>query len=173
MKNISKIFMFLLIISIPQIVFAESSKIGVVDLQKVLNESAKGKEAVKLLEAEFEKKKKELDIKENDIKKLEEEISKRGSLWSEKVKQEKEEDYDKKVKDYRRLQTDLKDEFQRKNKNFTDKILSDIIELVRTVGDEEKFSLIMEKQNAIFTSSTIDITDKVIKLYNGKEKGEK
>ncbi|OGL45586.1 MAG: hypothetical protein A2W05_05095 [Candidatus Schekmanbacteria bacterium RBG_16_38_10] len=173
MKNISKIFMFLLIIAIPQIAFAESSKIGVVDLQKVLNESAKGKEAVKLLEVEFEKKKKELDIKENDIKKLEEEISKRGSLWSEKVKQEKEEDYDKKVKDYRRLQTDLKDEFQRKNKNFTDKILSDIIELVRTVGDEEKFSLIMEKQNAIFTSSTIDITDKVIKLYNGKEKGEK
>ena len=173
MKNISKIFMFLLIIAIPQIAFAESSKIGVVDLQKVLNESAKGKEAVKLLEVEFEKKKKELDIKENDIKKLEEEISKRGSLWSDKVKQEKGEDYDKRVKDYRRLQTDLKDEFQRKNKNFTDKILSDIIELVRTVGDEEKFFLIMEKQNAIFTSSTIDITDKVIKLYNGKEKGEK
>lgn len=173
MKNFLKIFTLVLVIAIPQIVFAELSKIGVVDLQKVLNESVKGKEAVKLLEAEFEKKKKDLDVKENDIKKLEEEIAKRGSLWSDKVKQEKEEDYDKKVKDYRRLQTDLKDEFQRKNKNFTDKILTDIIELVKTVGEEDKFSLIMEKQNAIFTSSAIDITEKVIKLYNGKEKGEK
>ena len=171
MKYLFKVFTLILIIAIPQMANAETSKIGVVDLQKVLNESSKGKEAVKLLEVEFEKKKKELNAKEDDIKKLEEEITKRGSLWSEKVKQEKEEEYDKKVKEYRRHQTDLKDEFQRKNKNFTDKILSDIIELVRTVGEEEKFSLIMERQNAIFTSSAIDITDKVIKLYNGKGKG--
>jgi len=166
MKRIFIILTLTLVATSPKFLKAEPAKIGVVDLQKILNESAKGREAIKLLESEFEKKKKDLDVREEELKKLEDEMAKRSSLWSDKLKQEKEEEYDKKVKEFRRMQTDLKDEFQRKNKNFTDKILLDIIDLVKAVGEEEKFSIIMERQNVIFTSSTIDITDRIIKLYN-------
>jgi len=172
MKKLLAVLILFLVMLFPKFIKAEPNKVIVVDLQKVLNESSKGKEAVKLLEVEFEKKKKSLDAKEEELKKLEDEITKRSSLWSDKIKQEKEDEFDKKVKDFRRMQTDLKDEFQRKNKNFTDKILMDIIELVKSVGEEEKFSIIMEKQNAIFTSSSIDITDKVIKLYDNTSKSK-
>ena len=85
---------------------------------------------------------------------------------------EKEEEFNKKLKDFKRIKTDLQEEFARKNKNFTDKILVDIIDLVKSIGEEDKFSIVMEKQNAIFASDTIDITDKVIKLYNGKSKSK-
>ena len=172
MKKVLAVLTLSLVMLFPEFIKAESNKVAVVDLQKILNESSKGREAVKLLESEFEKRKKSLDAKEEELKKLEDEITKRSSLWSDKIKQEKEEEFDRKVKDFRRLQTDLKDEFQRKNKNFTDKILMDIIELVKSVGEEEKFSVIMEKQNAIFTSSSIDITDKVIKLYDNSNKSK-
>ncbi len=146
--------------------YAESTRVAVVDLQSVLNNSRKGKEAIKVLEKEFENKKQELDTKEKTLQGLQDEITKRAGFWSDKIKAEKEEEFNKKLKDWRRMQVDLKDEFERKNKNFTDKILMDIIELVREVGKNDGYDLVIEKQNAIYVADAIDLTPRVIQLYD-------
>jgi len=145
--------------------FAEN-RIAVVNLQSVLNDSKKGRAAIKMLENEFEKKKQELDQKEKDLQGLQDEITKRAAFWSDKIKTEKEEEFNKKLKDWRRTQVDLKDEFERKNKNFTDKILMDIIELVKEVGKNDGYDIVIEKQNAIYVADVIDLTPRVIQLYD-------
>lgn len=146
--------------------FAET-KIAVVDLQSVLNNSKKGKEAIKMLEGEFEKKKQDLDQMEKGLQGLQDEITKRAAFWSDKIKAEKEEEFNKKLKDWRRMQVDLKDEFETKNKKFTDKILMDIIELVRETGKNDGYDIVIEKQNAIYVGNTVDLTPRVIQLYDG------
>ena len=175
MKKVFTIFTMFLILAFPGFAKAELPKIGIVDLQKVLDESARGREAMNLLAAEFEKKKKELDLKEEELEKIKDEITKRSSLWSLKVKQEKSDELEKSMKEYRRMRADLEEEMDKKNKNLSGKIMSDIIDLVNKLGEQENFSLILERGNAIFISSGIDITDKVIKLYNSstKPKNEK
>src|SRR3990172_11779668 len=170
MKKVFTIFTMFLILAFPGFAKAELPKIGIVDLQKVLDESARGREAMNLLAAEFEKKKKELDLKEEELEKIKDEITKRSSLCSLKVKQEKSDELEKSMKEYRRMRADLEEEMDKKNKNLSGKIMSDIIDLVNKLGEQENFSLILERGNAIFISSGIDITDKVIKLYNSSTK---
>ncbi|RMF92793.1 MAG: OmpH family outer membrane protein [Candidatus Schekmanbacteria bacterium] len=164
-KKLVSLMVCILMLGVSFLTFAET-RVAVVDLQSVLNNSKKGKEAIKMLENEFEEKKKELDKKEQELKALQDEITKRAAFWSDKIKAEKEEEFNKKLKDWRRMQVDLKDEFERKNKNYTDKILMDIIELVKEVGKNDGYDVIIEKQNAIYVADVADLTPRIIQLYD-------
>ncbi|MBI5376849.1 MAG: OmpH family outer membrane protein [Candidatus Schekmanbacteria bacterium] len=166
MKKVSLMLTVVFLMFIPYMAFPIEGKIGIVDLQQVLNDSKKGKEAIKMLESEFDLKKKDMDEKEKELQSLQDEMVKRAAFWSDKVKAEKEDEFNKKLKNWKRLQVDIKDEFERKNKSYTDKILADIIDLVKQVGKRDGYNIILEKQNAIYSSDVVDLTPRVIELYD-------
>src|SRR3954463_2183193 len=64
-------------------------KIGFIDMQKAIQETAAGKKAKKELEDEFNKKKKELEKKEADIKKMGEDFEKRSMAMNEDARLKK------------------------------------------------------------------------------------
>ena len=77
-----------------------------------------------------------------------------------------------KLKDYQRIATDFESELRQKDGEASSKILKDLEEIVKKVGDTEKYTLILEKsQSAIlFGSQSADITDKIMALYNESNK---
>src|SRR5580698_9025769 len=68
---------------------AADLKIGFVDMQKAIQETAAGKKAKKDLEDEFNKKKKDLDKREADIKKMGEDFEKRSMAMNEEARMKK------------------------------------------------------------------------------------
>ena len=80
----------------------------------------------------------------------------------------KEKEYQNKLKDYQRLANDYQTELQQKDGEFTQKILKDVEEVIKSIGDRDKYTLILEKSQAgiLFASPLIDITNKVISQYN-------
>src|SRR4051812_23428243 len=68
---------------------AAEIKIGVIDMQKAIQETAAGKKAKKDLEDEFNKKKKDLDKREADIKKMGEDFEKRSMAMNEDARMKK------------------------------------------------------------------------------------
>jgi Skp family chaperone for outer membrane proteins len=45
-------------------------------------------------------------------------------------------------------------------------MLKDIEEVIKGVGEKEKYTLIVEKSQVLFASPTIDISPKIITLFN-------
>jgi outer membrane protein len=136
-------------------------KIAYVDLQKVMLESEKGKEARKALSDEFEKRKKEIAQRQDELQKI-----------TPEARAEKEKQYQAKLKDYQRVGDDYSAELRQKDHELTQKILKDLEEVVKGMGESEKYTFIFEKTHSgiLYATPSIDITDKVITLYNQSAK---
>jgi len=147
-------------------------KIGYVDLQRVMIESEKGKEAKKSLGDELEKLKKNLTQKQEELQKMKDALDKQSAMITPEARADKEKQYQSKLKDYQRIANDYQTELQQKDQEFTQKILKELEEVIKGMGDNEKYTLILEKSQAgiIFAPTTIDVTDKVITLYNEASK---
>jgi outer membrane protein len=163
------ILLFFLIIFTPCISFAvDSIKIGCIDFQKVLNESDIGKKAKSDLESLVRSKQSVIDEKGRIIDKMKSDLEKQASVLSEDAKKSKEEELEKLAREYQRLVQDSQTEVKKKELELTDGIIKEIREVVENIGEEEGYTLIMEKGGGIvlYCRKDNDITDAVMKKYN-------
>jgi outer membrane protein len=170
MKRCAVFAALLMMIFTPLLARAQSSsiKFAFIDLQKVMIESDKGKLARKSLSEELEKRKKELSQKQGDLQKLKDSLEKQAAMITPEARAEKEKHYQTQLKDYQRLTNDYQTELQQKDQEFTQKILKDLEELIKTMGENEKYTVILEKTQGgiLYASASVDITDRVIAAYN-------
>jgi outer membrane protein len=162
-------------LALPFSVKAESPatpKLAYVDLQKVMMESEKGKEAKKSLTDEAEKLKKTLNQKQEELQKLKDTIERQGATMTAEARADREKQYQTKLKDYQRIASDYQTELQQKDMEFTTRILKELEEIIRFMGETDKYTLILEKSQAgiLFATPSIDITDRVISRYNESAK---
>ncbi len=174
MKRCAVFAALLMMILVPLFARAQSPsvKFAYIDLQKVMIESEKGKEARKSLADELEKRKKELTQKQDELQKMKDSLEKQAALITPEARADKEKQYQARLKDYQRISTDYQTELQQRDQEFTQKILKDLEELIKTLGENEKYTVILEKTQGgiLFASPSVDITDKVIAAYNESSK---
>lgn len=144
------------------------TRVGFVDLQRVLARSQAGAAAREQLEKERAGMQKQVDGHRNDIQKLQDELEKKGQLMAAEARREKQESLERKVRDARRLMDDLQKDLQKKEQDLTVRVLNDISGVVQQVGKERGFTLIVEKRGAavIWGAPEADITEEIIKALN-------
>jgi len=147
---------------------AEPVKIGVVDLQRCLNESRMGKKYKAEFTAEADRRKAELEKEEADLKALREEIEKQGLVLSETARAEKEREYKERLAAFKAKFQESQQALQRKDQELTRRILRDLQKVVQKLGETEGYTLILERQEGgvLFMPKAIDITDEVIRRYD-------
>lgn len=145
---------------------AEAIKLGYVDMQKALNLCEAGKDAKKQITDEVGKIEKTFVGKQKELEKIKEDLEKKGSVLSESVRREKEKDYQAKLRDLQRIQRDSEEDLRRKDQEFTAKILSELANIARKLGEDGKYTAIFERNQPAFVyiSNMIDLTDEVIKI---------
>lgn len=143
-------------------------KIGYMDLQKALNESDSGKDAKITFNKRVEELQKILGEKEMELKKLQDELEKQKGFLTDDTRKEKEKAFQQKLKDFQRATKDSQEELQQKDADITKKILKDLMEIIKKTGADEGYTIIFEKAETfvLYAVDNIDITDKVIKVYN-------
>lgn len=154
---------------------AEKTKIAIVDLYKLLNESEAGKKAKADLESLIKTKQSLLDEKGKNIEKLKTEIEKQSAVISADAKKAKEDELERLARDYQRLVSDSQAEVKKKEAELTSEILKDARELINKMAQEGGYSLVLEKADGLvlYYSSNLDITDKLIKKMNELKAGSK
>ncbi len=150
----------------------EPLKIAYVDMQKALNYCEAGKEAKRQMTLEVEKMQKVFAGKQKELEKIKEDLEKRGSVLSENVRREKDRDYQTKLRDLQRLQKDYEDDLRRKDREFTERILKNMEVIIKQMGEEGKYTVILEKNQPtiLFISNSLDLTEEVIKRIDQKQK---
>jgi outer membrane protein len=106
------------------------------------------------------------------MEKIKEDLQKRGSVMNENVRREKEKEYQTKALDLQRLQRDFEEDLRRKDREHTDRVLRNLEKVVKKMGEDGKYTVILEKNQPaiIYISSALDLTDEVIKMINQKPK---
>ncbi len=145
-------------------------KIAIVDLRKALNESEAGLKAKASLEEMIKQKQKAIDEKGKEIEALKEEIEKKSSVLSEEALRSKQDELDRKMREYKRFVQDAQEEVKKKENQLTAEILKELREIINEIGKEEGYSVILEKAEGVvlYYNEAVDITQKVIDRYNKK-----
>ena len=154
---------------------AAATRIGYVDLQRVIVRSMAGVAAREQLEKDKVTMQKDVDSRRVEVEKLRDELEKKGLVLAAESRREKEETLQRKVRDLRRLAEDLEKELQRKEQMATQKILQELTTVVERVGKERGFLLILERRAAgvIYADAEADMTDEIIKVYDQEKAKEK
>jgi outer membrane protein len=150
---------------------AEGTKLGFVDLQKVLNLSSAGKVAKEQLSIKVKKYQDEINKKQEDLKKLKDVLEKQSVVLSEKARNEKEKDYQQGLKEFQRLTKDAQEELQAKDEELTKRILLDIEKVVQSYGRQNGYTFIfVRNESMLFANEKSDLTDDILKIYNADKK---
>lgn len=152
--------------------WGESLKIGYVDIQRAVNECQAGKEAKKIIAKELEKYNRQFLDKQKEIQAMRETLEKQAHMLNPDVRANKEKELQNKIREFQRWQEDVQNEVNQKTKEMERTISLGLQKVIQKLGDEEGYSLIIDKNEMIvlFASKTIDLTDRVIKLYDIQKK---
>ena len=147
-------------------------KIGVVDLQRAINETEDGRQAKRRLTKLFEERQKKLDSAQNSLKSQKESIERQQDVLSEDALKKKVEKYQ---EDLMALQTEYVDyqrELSTKEAELTKKILDKMQAILRRIGQTDGYTLIVEANEGgiVWVPSNLDLTDVLIQRYNAQAK---
>lgn len=139
-------------------------RVGYVNLERILRDSAPAVRAQKKLELEFAKRDQELGKLAEQLKRLREGIDKDNVTMSESDRTKREREFAERDREFQRKQREAREDFnQRRNEE-----LSGVIEranrAVKQIAEAEKYDVIF--QEAVWASPRIDITEKVIKALD-------
>jgi outer membrane protein len=154
---------------------AAADKTGFVDIRDVMLSSSAGKKASEDFKKTFEKEKAAIQEKETELKKLKDDLEKQKPLLKEEAMKEKELAYQKKFRDYQILVKDSNEELQAKDQELSKKMIPEILKLVQTIGEKEKYSMIIDISQIplAYYAKENDLTKRVIDEFNKSYKPKK
>ena len=146
-------------------------KIGVVDLQRALNETEDGRKAKNHLKKLFESRQKTLDAQQEKLRKMKEDLEKQKDVLSREVMAKKLEEYQKTFAELQSTYMDYQRELGSKEADLTKDILARMQEIARRIGQKEGYSMILDRGEAgvLYVPSSYDLTDVLIQRYNSGE----
>ncbi|HEX9265043.1 MAG TPA: OmpH family outer membrane protein [Candidatus Binatia bacterium] len=152
-------------------VFAqEKIKVGFIDIQRVIAESQAGKRAKERFQAQVKKAEADVVKERQDIERLRADLDKKGPLLKEEERRNLEADLQRRSVTLQRAMSDYQQELQQKNNEIMSDILKELEQIVNEVGKADKFTLILERSQILYSDQGIDITSKVIETYNSRTK---
>ena len=147
---------------------AEGLRVAVVDVNKILNDSEAGQAAKKKMEARYEELKKTIDAKQEEARKIKEEIDKQKVMVGKEKLKEKEDALQAKLNELRQLTQEGEREMQTRQGELTRDVLKSVEAKVDVIVKADKLDLVLEKSaGVVHYNESMDITQRVLALVNG------
>ena len=173
-KNIFLITGLVLLIFVWTNTSFAADKIGFINMQQIIQGSAAGKKAAEDFKKFLGKKQEGIKAAENEVKKLKDELDKQGAVMTASARSDKEAAYQRKMRDYQILVDDTNKELQKRDQEYSQKLIPEILKVVRTIAEREKYTLILDISTMPmpYHDKANDISRKVIEDFN-KAQGAK
>ncbi|MCS6317374.1 MAG: OmpH family outer membrane protein [Nitrospira sp.] len=146
-----------------------SMRLGVVDPQRVLGETNAGKKAKEML-ATFAKNRQALiELEEKELRRMEEDFVKQGSVLSANAKREREEQFRRRMSEYQQKVTDLNREVQDKQKEVLDGFREKIEALSGKVAKRLELQAVFDRGRGgptLYFDEAVDVSSQLIEEFN-------
>jgi outer membrane protein len=151
---------------------AQSSalKVGVVDIQGVLEQSQRGQAAKQKLGQERGGRQKELEGKQQEVQKLQAEFEKQAPVLSDAAKREKSEAIQRRAREVQRLFEDASRDFEKRVREAEMDVTREIFAVIQEFGKDQGYSVILERSTVVYVSGAVDLTAEIVKRFDAKTK---
>jgi len=143
-------------------------KVGSIDVARIIETSEKGKE-VREKVLQFRKDKERiLSSKGEEFNKLRQDFMQKSVTLSDRARLDKEQEIRQKEVEFQALSETSRQEVLMEGRKLQTLMLRELSEVVRKIGQQEGFTIIVDRDATIYVSDAIDITEKVIQQYNAQ-----
>jgi len=149
-----------LLVALPGLAAAQA-KIGFVNSDRVMREAPPAVQAQKRLEKEFEPRDKELQARADRLKKLQEDLETNGMTMSAEDRRRREREFNELNREFQRTQREFREDLNARRNEELAAVLDRANGVIKKIAADENYDIIF--QEAVYASTRIDITDKVIK----------
>lgn len=162
------------------------AKYGVVNIQRVLRTSKGGRAASSSLERErkrlqitIQKRREDLTKIANQVRDLQVEIGQKSAIWRPEEKERKafelrsqRRELARENDNLRRLVRESERDLRDRRRIATEKVLKEVRVIVTEIGKQDGLDVIVDSASGgvLFYSPRVDLTERVIKLYDQKKK---
>jgi len=148
------------VLALPVPAVAEG-KIGFVNTERIMRESAPAQRAQKKIEGEFTKRDQELTRVAEQLKRMQEDIEKNTVTMTEAQRRVKERELGDLDRDFQRKRREFQEDLNQRRNEELAQVLEQANRAIRALAEQEKFDIIF--QDAVYANPRIDLTEKVIK----------
>ena len=144
---------------------AAEAPIAIVSMQKILEESKKGKEIQKKFESSVASEKKEVEKREGAIKKMQEEYNRDEATMSDEQRRKKQRDIQKHIGDLQQYVSEAQEKMSAKRTELLKTLVEPAKEIVVKVAKEKGIGAVFERGESglLYAADAIDLTPEVIK----------
>ena len=148
---------------------AQPLKVGFVDIQQVLQESAPSKAAGVRLENEFGPRSKELARLEAGLREAGDKLEKESPALSEQERSRRSRDLATQQRDLERKRREFQEDAERRQQEEQRLVRDRVEKALKQVCEAEKYDLVLQRDNAPFHSPAVDITRKVLDVMGAQK----
>ena len=160
MKQVLRILILSMVWMATPVVAAEL-KVGFVNTERIFREAGPAQKAQKKLEKEFAARDAELQKVAKQVRDMQAQVEKESVTMSEADKRNKERDLANLNRDFQRQTREFREDLNMRKNEELGVVQERANKVIKEIAELEKFDLIV--QDAVFASTKIDITDKVLK----------
>lgn len=151
------------LIIFPVLAKAEDLKIGYVNVERLQRESNPAHAALLKLQTEFEKREKDLLETQTRIKQNADKLEKETSLPDiERIRKQRE--LVDQNREFERRRREYQEDLNQRRSEEVSLLIEKANKIIKQISEQEHYDLIL--QDAVYASSKVDITEKVIKALN-------
>lgn len=150
---------------------AEGSSIAVVDLQGAVMQTEDGIRAQATLKKLFDKRQQELDGKQQKLAKMREDIERQSKVLSREALARRMDFWQKEMISLQSVFVDYNKELTKKQGELTQPIIKRMVAIIAKLAEKNGHDLVLDRQAAPYARPDLDLTDKVVAMYNAGESG--
>ena len=149
---------------LPGHVAAQDLKVGFVNTERILRDSAPAKASQQKLEQEFAKREKQIQDAANKLKEMSTKLERDAAVMPESERVKRQREAAELERDVQRRQREFREDLNQRRNEELAAVVERANRAIRQIAEAEKFDIIF--QEAVYASTRIDITDKVIRALN-------
>ncbi len=146
--------------------------IAVVDVQRILEETQAGKALKESFDTFMKDRQVLLELEQQEIKKIQNDLVNQGSVLSEAARRQREEKFQRRVREYQLKEAALSRELQQKQQDLMNDFRAKVKQIVSEIAQNRDFSVVIERgqgTSTLFHQPQLDISDDIIQRMDGDE----
>lgn len=155
-----------IIMAMGPVSLAAQTKVAVMDLTVVINQSDAGKQANTELTALVARKQAEVDAMAANIESFAQQLQEQLDSLTDEEKATKQEELNQMIADYEQAVADADAAVQARAEELRNQIIAELAQVLQIIGAEEGFDVILDVSMVHYYSQVVDITYEVIRKYN-------
>ena len=161
------VLLLIICLLVPGMALAEN-KIGIVEVQRILESSEPGKQALGQLTLRFEEMRDDLEEERAEVERLREELQKQSMVLSQEAQQDMEAELRQKMQQFQQKYQSYQARMQQEEQELSDPIIDLLFEVIDDFAEKNGFDMILDAQGSgiIYAKDAMNVTDELMDEVN-------